>query len=84
MKAGFLFNTRPFFSNKCRQNSAEKRGYIRGVFPNEKEKTCDFGRAIVTSGDYINVDGREGSVYQGPLKVRGGIRKTQYMPITVK
>jgi pyruvate, orthophosphate dikinase len=37
---------------------------------NEKEKTCDFGRAVVKSGDHISVDGREGSVYQGPLKVR--------------
>jgi pyruvate, orthophosphate dikinase len=37
---------------------------------NEKAKTCDFGRAVAQSGDYISIDGREGSVYQGKLKVR--------------
>jgi pyruvate,orthophosphate dikinase len=37
---------------------------------NEKEKTCAFARALLKSGDHISIDGREGSVYQGPLKIR--------------
>jgi pyruvate, orthophosphate dikinase len=37
---------------------------------NEKEKTCAFVRAVLKSGDHISIDGREGSVYQGLLKIR--------------
>jgi pyruvate,orthophosphate dikinase len=36
----------------------------------EKEKTCDIGRTVLKSGDHISIDGREGSVYQGFLKVK--------------
>ena len=37
---------------------------------NEKEKIIDFTRAKLKSGDYISMDGQEGSVYRGLLKVR--------------
>ena len=37
---------------------------------NEKEKTASFNQVIVRSGDYISIDGREGSVYQGEIKIR--------------
>ena len=32
---------------------------------NEKKKKCDFPRANLGPGDYISIDGQEGSVYQG-------------------
>jgi len=37
---------------------------------NEKEKTALFKQAVIRSGDQISIDGREGSVYQGALKIR--------------
>ncbi len=37
----------------------------------EKEKTGRFDQIIVRPGDYISIDGREGSVYQGELEGRG-------------
>jgi len=36
----------------------------------EKEKTGRFDQVIVRPGDYISIDGREGSVYQGIMEVR--------------
>ena len=36
----------------------------------EKEKTCQFSQVVVKSGDYISIDGQEGSVYQGLIKVK--------------
>jgi len=37
---------------------------------NEEEKTADFDGEVLHSGDYISLDGQEGSVYKGRLKVR--------------
>ena len=37
---------------------------------NEGEKTCDFTRAKLMSGDFISMDGQEGSVYRGLLSVK--------------
>jgi len=37
---------------------------------NEKEKTAEFNQVVIRSGDHISIDGREGSVYQGTMKVR--------------
>jgi pyruvate,orthophosphate dikinase len=36
----------------------------------EKDKTARFHQVVVRSGDYISIDGQEGSVYQGKLKIR--------------
>ena len=36
----------------------------------EKEKTAVFGQVVIRSGDHISIDGREGSVYQGTMKIR--------------
>ncbi len=36
---------------------------------NEKEKTCLFNRVLLKSGDHISIDGREGSVYHGIMKI---------------
>lgn len=36
---------------------------------NEKEKFAGFGQVILHTGDHISIDGREGSVYQGPVKI---------------
>jgi len=36
----------------------------------EKEKICKFTRARLKPGDYLSIDGQEGSVYQGLLKVK--------------
>jgi pyruvate,orthophosphate dikinase len=36
----------------------------------EKEKTALFNQLAIQSGDHISIDGREGSVYQGVMKVR--------------
>jgi pyruvate,orthophosphate dikinase len=36
----------------------------------EKEKTASFDRVVIRSGDHISIDGREGSVYQGKIKIR--------------
>jgi pyruvate,orthophosphate dikinase len=37
---------------------------------NEKDKKCIFNQVMIESGDYISIDGREGSVYQGQIKVK--------------
>jgi pyruvate,orthophosphate dikinase len=37
---------------------------------NEKQKYCMFNELRVESGDHISIDGLEGSVYQGLLKVK--------------
>ncbi len=37
---------------------------------NEKEKTCLFNQVLLKSGDYISIEGREGSVYQDKIKVK--------------
>lgn len=37
---------------------------------NEKGKTCSFPKVLLRSGDYISIDGQEGSVYQGALKIK--------------
>jgi pyruvate,orthophosphate dikinase len=36
----------------------------------EKEKSCQFNQVALKSGDPISIDGREGSVYQGLIKVK--------------
>ncbi len=37
---------------------------------NEKDKTALFNQVVISSGDHISIDGREGSVYQGIMKIR--------------
>lgn len=37
---------------------------------NEKEKTAVFNGLLIRSGDHISIDGRQGSVYQGIMKIR--------------
>ena len=37
---------------------------------NEKKKYCLFNQLRINSGDYISIDGQEGSVYQGLIKVQ--------------
>ncbi|PIE66689.1 MAG: pyruvate, phosphate dikinase [Deltaproteobacteria bacterium] len=37
---------------------------------NEKEKTAVFDQVLIRSGDHISIDGRQGSVYQGVMKIR--------------
>ncbi len=37
---------------------------------NEKEKIAMFNEVLIRSGDYISIDGRQGSVYQGIMKIR--------------
>jgi len=37
---------------------------------NEKEKTCLFDQTLFNSGDHLSIDGRQGSVYQGLIKVK--------------
>jgi len=41
-----------------------------GLVCNEKEKSCLFNQVFLKSGDYISIEGREGSVYQGKVKVK--------------
>ena len=36
----------------------------------EKAKLCRFNEVVIESGDYISIDGQEGSVYQGLVKVK--------------
>ncbi|MDY6791615.1 MAG: PEP/pyruvate-binding domain-containing protein [Thermodesulfobacteriota bacterium] len=36
----------------------------------EKDKKCIFNQVMIESGGYISIDGREGSVYQGLIKVK--------------
>ncbi len=38
---------------------------------NEKEKSCLFNQLLLKSGDYISIEGQEGSVYLGKIKVKG-------------
>ena len=38
----------------------------------EKQKTCRFNEIVVHSGDFISIDGQEGSVYSGCVKVKEG------------
>ena len=35
----------------------------------EKSKVCEFSSLSLVSGDYISIDGREGSVYRGKIQV---------------
>jgi pyruvate,orthophosphate dikinase len=37
---------------------------------NEKQKTCMLNRVRIKSGDFISINGQEGSVYLGKLKVQ--------------
>ena len=37
---------------------------------NEKEKTCLFDQTLFHSGDHLSIDGRQGSVHQGLIKVK--------------
>ncbi len=37
---------------------------------NEKEKYCEFNQLKIQSGEHISIDGHEGPVYQGLIKVR--------------
>jgi len=37
---------------------------------NEKEKSCLFNQVLLKSGDYISIEGREGSVYQDKIKLK--------------
>ncbi|MDY6904718.1 MAG: PEP/pyruvate-binding domain-containing protein [Thermodesulfobacteriota bacterium] len=37
---------------------------------NEAERTCWFNNTQLASGDYISIDGSEGTVYQGQLKTK--------------
>jgi pyruvate,orthophosphate dikinase len=36
---------------------------------NERDKECRFARTRIKSGEYISIDGREGSVYQGLIEI---------------
>jgi len=36
----------------------------------EREKECKFPAAVLKAGDHLSMDGREGSVYRGALKLR--------------
>jgi len=36
----------------------------------EIEKTCTFNRRVLKTGEHISIDGREGSVYQGLVKIK--------------
>ncbi|MCP4688681.1 MAG: pyruvate, phosphate dikinase, partial [Desulfobacterales bacterium] len=38
----------------------------------ERAKICRFNKALLKSGNYISIDGREGSVYQGLINVEIG------------
>jgi len=37
---------------------------------NEREKWCRFPSVLLKSGDHLSIDGRQGSVYRGVLKLR--------------
>jgi pyruvate,orthophosphate dikinase len=37
---------------------------------NEREKYCEFNQLKIKSGEHISIDGHEGSVYQGLIKVK--------------
>jgi len=38
---------------------------------NEKERQCRLNRTVIRSGDFISIDGRGGSVYEGQIPVMG-------------
>ena len=42
----------------------------RNLICSEKDKHCFFNSHRLAAGDYISIDGQEGSVYQGQLKVK--------------
>jgi pyruvate,orthophosphate dikinase len=37
---------------------------------NETEKICQFDEIVLTTGDHLSIDGREGAVYKGKLKIK--------------
>jgi pyruvate,orthophosphate dikinase len=37
---------------------------------NEQERTCTFGRRQLAAGQFISIDGQEGSVYKGFVKTK--------------
>ena len=39
----------------------------------ESTKTSLFGEVMLGSGDYISIDGQEGSVYQGLIKIEENV-----------
>jgi len=41
----------------------------RDMVCDEKDKQCVLGRVCIGSGDFISIDGREGSVYNGRLRI---------------
>ncbi len=36
----------------------------------EKQRTCSFNQESLKSGDWVSIDGREGSVYSGKMKIQ--------------
>jgi pyruvate,orthophosphate dikinase len=36
----------------------------------EGEKQCAIGKSLMKSGDHISIDGQEGSVFKGLIKVK--------------
>jgi pyruvate,orthophosphate dikinase len=36
----------------------------------ERQKTCNFNQVLVKAGEHISVDGQEGSVFKGLIKVK--------------
>jgi pyruvate,orthophosphate dikinase len=44
-----------------------------GLICDEKARVCRFGRTTLASGDFISIDGQEGSVYRGPIKVKEAV-----------
>jgi pyruvate,orthophosphate dikinase len=42
---------------------------VRNMLCDEKHKQCSLGQVVVHSGDHISIDGREGSVYRGQLRI---------------
>jgi pyruvate, orthophosphate dikinase len=36
----------------------------------ERDKLCRFPSAVLKVGDHLSIDGHEGSVYRGTLKLR--------------
>jgi pyruvate,orthophosphate dikinase len=39
------------------------------LYCDEKKKTCRINDIVLSSGDYISINGQEGAVYQGLIKV---------------
>ena len=37
---------------------------------NERHKECNWSRLLIKSGDYISIDGQQGAVYQGRMKIK--------------